>query len=31
MIALALMAALGFGIWVGAEDRPGFDEKSPLS
>jgi len=31
MIALALIAALGFGIMFAAEDRPGFDERSPLS
>jgi hypothetical protein len=31
MIALALIAALGFGIKFAAEDRSGFDEKSPLS
>jgi hypothetical protein len=31
MIALALIAALGVGIKFAAEDRPGFNERSPLS
>jgi hypothetical protein len=31
MIALAFIAALGIGVLFGAEDRPGFDERSPLS
>ena len=31
MIIIALIAALGVGIAFAAEDRPGFDERSPLS
>ena len=31
MIALALIAALGVGTLFAAEDRPGFDERTPLS
>jgi hypothetical protein len=31
MIALAFIVALGVGVAFAAEDRPGFDEHSPLS
>jgi hypothetical protein len=31
MLIIALIAALGVGIAFAAEDRPGFDERSPLS
>jgi len=31
MIALAFIAALGIGIKFAAEDRPGFNEATPLS
>jgi hypothetical protein len=31
MIALALIAAFGVGVAFAAEDRPGFDERAPLS
>jgi hypothetical protein len=31
MIALALIAAFGVGTLFAAEDRPGFDERTPLS
>jgi hypothetical protein len=31
MIALALIAAFGVGALFAAEDRPGFDERTPLS
>jgi hypothetical protein len=31
MFIIALIAALGVGIAFAAEDRPGFDERSPLS
>jgi hypothetical protein len=31
MIVIALIAALGAGIAFAAEDRPGFDERSPLT
>ncbi len=31
MIALAFIVALGIGIKFAAEDRPGFDEATPLS
>jgi hypothetical protein len=31
MLIIALIAALGLGAAFAAEDRPGFDERSPLS
>jgi hypothetical protein len=31
MLIIALIAALGVGIAFAAEDRPGFDERSPLT
>jgi hypothetical protein len=31
MIVLALIIALGVGTAFAAEDRPGFNERSPLS
>ena len=31
MLIIALIAALGVGVAFAAEDRPGFDERSPLS
>jgi hypothetical protein len=31
MIALALIIALGVGTLFAAEDRPGFNERSPLA
>jgi hypothetical protein len=31
MFALAFIIALGVGIAFGAEDRPGFNERSPLA
>jgi hypothetical protein len=31
MLIIALIAALGVGVAFAAEDRPGFDERSPLN
>jgi hypothetical protein len=31
MIAIALIAAVAVGSFFAAEDRPGFDESSPLA
>jgi hypothetical protein len=31
MFAIAFLAALAIGVAFAAEDRPGFDERSPLS
>jgi hypothetical protein len=31
MLIIALIAALGVGVAFAAEDRPGFDERTPLS
>jgi hypothetical protein len=31
MLIIALIAALGVGVAFAAEDRPGFDERSPLT
>jgi hypothetical protein len=31
MLIIALIAALGVGVAFAAEDRPGFDERRPLS
>jgi hypothetical protein len=31
MIAIAFILALGVGAVFAAEDRPGFDERAPLS
>jgi hypothetical protein len=29
--AIALPVAAALGLWFGPEDRPGFDERKPLS
>jgi hypothetical protein len=31
MVILALIVAFGVGVAFAAEDRPGFDERSPLA
>jgi hypothetical protein len=31
MFVIAFLAALGIGVAFAAEDRPGFNERSPLS
>jgi hypothetical protein len=31
MFAIAFLIALGVGVAFAAEDRPGFNERSPLS
>jgi hypothetical protein len=31
LLAIALLAAAAIGVVFGAEDRPGFDERKPLS
>lgn len=31
LLAIAVPVALAFGVLFGAEDRPGFNERTPLS